>query len=254
MNILVVGVGNAGANALKRLGRSAGGADDLAAVNTDAAGLSLAPTQRRILIGQGTVRGTGAGGNPEAGRRAAVESEAELRALMAGRDAVVLIAGLGGGTGSGAIAEVARFARADSTAVVALASTPFPFEGRNRGRIAEDALRALQAEADVVLAFPNESLQPPVAMRGSMAEAFGQVEQLVVELYDALRGLQGPYNVSAIQTAAAAVASTQAIPVDVLPASRAPRPLGLAPALAAAEPGPDALAPTFRDPHASDGP
>ena len=49
-----------------------------------------------LFLGMETTKGLGAGGNPEYGRKAAEESEAEIRESVKGSDMVFITAGMGG--------------------------------------------------------------------------------------------------------------------------------------------------------------
>src|SRR6266404_5033975 len=74
----------------------------------------------------------GAGGDPEVGYQAALESADEIREALADTDVIFICAGLGGGTGSGAAPYVAHAAREAGALVIAFVTLPFAFEGKRR--------------------------------------------------------------------------------------------------------------------------
>lgn len=78
------------------------------------------------------VRGLGAGGSPDIGRRAAEESIGEVQDAVNGADLVIVTAGLGGGTGSGAAPIVARCAKKAGALTIGVVTKPFSFEGKTR--------------------------------------------------------------------------------------------------------------------------
>ncbi len=77
--------------------------------------LSQAPKCSRI--GDSVTRGLGAGGNPEEGRKAAEESQDEIREVLQGADMVFVTAGMGGGTGTGAAPVIGRIAKEEIKAL-----------------------------------------------------------------------------------------------------------------------------------------
>lgn len=77
-------------------------------------------------------KGLGAGGEPEIGKKAALESEADIRQVLEGADMVFIAAGMGGGTGTGAAPVFAKIARELGALTVGVITKPFTFEGMKR--------------------------------------------------------------------------------------------------------------------------
>ena len=77
--IAVIGVGGAGGNMLDTIAKS-NISDEvkLVAANTDAQALNGCSADTKILLGPHTTKGKGAGMDPELGRKAALESYAEI--------------------------------------------------------------------------------------------------------------------------------------------------------------------------------
>jgi cell division protein FtsZ len=100
--IVVIGVGGAGNNAVNRMIDDEINAIDFWVANTDKQALSTSKARRRLILGNKTTAGLGAGGNPEVGRQAAEESIEDIRAIVKGANMVFIAAGMGGGTGTGA--------------------------------------------------------------------------------------------------------------------------------------------------------
>ncbi|HET6408881.1 MAG TPA: cell division protein FtsZ, partial [Chthoniobacteraceae bacterium] len=156
--IKVLGIGNAGSNALDRVVLDGLDRADLIAVNTDAQVLTGSVASRKIQIGQSITRGLGAGGDPEVGREAAMEDQSDLRQVIGDGNIVILVVGLGGGTGSGAAPLIAEIAREQGAMVVVVATVPFNFEGKRRVAQAEEALAQLRQNTDVLLCFDNDKM------------------------------------------------------------------------------------------------
>ena len=114
------------------------------------------PPSNKVQIGGQLTRGLGAGGNPEVGARAASESKEALEQMLKGTDMVFVTAGMGGGTGSGAAPVVAAAARAAGVLTVAIVTTPFSFEGRQRAAQAREAIEALRGAVDTLIVIPND--------------------------------------------------------------------------------------------------
>ncbi|MCX8103023.1 MAG: cell division protein FtsZ [Candidatus Bipolaricaulota bacterium] len=156
--IKVIGVGGGGGNAVDRMKKAKVKDVELIIVNTDAQVLSILEADRTVQIGAKLTAGLGAGGNPEVGRKAAEESEAELAELMEDTDMVFLTVGMGGGTGTGASPVIARLAREAGVLTVAIVTKPFSFEGRLRAERARKGIEELRQYVDTLIAIPNDRL------------------------------------------------------------------------------------------------
>jgi cell division protein FtsZ len=164
--IKIVSVGGAGLNALDRIVLDGLERADVVAINTDVQSLTSSVATRKVQLGRSVSRGLGAGGDPEVGYQAALESADELREALADSRVIFLCAGLGGGTGSGAAAYVAQAARESGALVIAFVTLPFAFEGKRRNTQAREALARLNEFAHAVVCFENDrmgDLTPPQA-------------------------------------------------------------------------------------------
>jgi cell division protein FtsZ len=177
--IKVVGVGGAGSNALDRIVLDGLEKAQLIAINTDVQSLASSVAAHKVQLGRSVTRGLGAGGDPEVGYSAAVESETEIREALADARMVFVCAGLGGGTGSGAAPKVAQVAREAGSLVVAFATMPFSFEGKRRTAQAEDALGRLREIADAVICFENDRMGDIVAPKAGIHQAFAVADTTI---------------------------------------------------------------------------
>ena len=87
----VIGVGGGGGNAVNRMIDNDVRGVEYIAINTDCQVLRLSKAEVRIPIGTELTKGLGAGANPDVGRRAAEESEAEIREVLKDTDLVVIM-------------------------------------------------------------------------------------------------------------------------------------------------------------------
>jgi cell division protein FtsZ len=206
--VKVLGIGGAGTHAVDRLNRDGLSGVELLAANTDARALSAAFTAERIALGQSLTRGLGAGGDPELGRAAALESITAVAERLAGASLVVLLVGLGGGTGSGSAPCIAQTARAQGSHVAVFATLPFSFEGRRRREQALEALEALRREADLVICFENDRMSTVADPASGIEDAFQAVDSLLAQSVRALVSMTRRRNVlhSGLDEIAATVA------------------------------------------------
>lgn len=177
--IKVIGVGGGGGNAVNRMIENEVQGVEFVAINTDAQVLRLSKADSRIQIGKMLTRGLGAGADPEIGRRAALESEDELRELIAETDMVFITAGMGGGTGTGAAPVIARIARESGCLTIGIVTKPFSFEGRRRVATALEGLDALKPYVDTLIVVPNDRLLYIVDRSTSMLEAFREADKVL---------------------------------------------------------------------------
>lgn len=170
--IKVVGIGGAGSNALDRVVLDGLERADLVAINTDVQSLASSVAATKVQLGRSVTRGLGAGGDPELGYQAALESADEIRQALSGGRMIFICAGLGGGTGSGAAPVVAQIARECGCLVIAFATLPFSFEGKRRTAQATDALGRLNEVANAVICFENDRMGDMVAPKAGIHQAF----------------------------------------------------------------------------------
>jgi len=177
--IKLVGVGGAGSNAVDRLKMESLDRLRLAVVNTDHQALSSSPVQDKVLIGMGTTRGLGAGGDPELGREAAEADREKIADVVKDCDLVFLIAGMGGGTGGGASPVVAEIAAEQGALVIAFVTLPFSFEGGRRLKQAEEGLAALRRVCDAVIPLPNDILLQEAADNETVLDSFSRADEWI---------------------------------------------------------------------------
>ena len=170
--IKVIGVGGGGGNAINRMIAADVKGVDFLVANTDAQALQTSKASLKIQLGTKLTKGLGSGGNPEIGRRAALEDTEKIIEALEGADMVFVTTGLGGGTGTGGAPIVASLARELGALTVAVVTKPFAFEGKRRMMQAEQGLAELSQGVDTVICIPNERLMQFVDKGTSFFEAF----------------------------------------------------------------------------------
>ena len=183
--ILVVGVGGGGNNAVNRMISANIKSAKFVAVNTDKQALMMSNASAKIQIGEKLTRGLGAGADPEVGRKAAEESRAEIAEKLKGSDLVFITAGMGGGTGTGAAPVIASIAKEMGILTIAVVTKPFGFEGRTRLQNAELGIRNLSKCVDTLVVIPNDRLLQVVPKGTPVVDAFKYADDVLRQ------GIQG---------------------------------------------------------------
>jgi len=191
--IKVVGVGGGGCNAINAMVKAGLSGVEFISGNTDRQALAKSLATKRIQLGMGLTKGLGAGANPEIGRQAAEESQAEIRKVLEGADMVFITAGMGGGTGTGAAPVIARIAKDIGALTIAVVTKPFIFEAPKRMRVAEKGLQNLKENVDTLIQIPNQRLLSIVDKKTSVLEAFGRADEV---LLNAVQGISDLINIS----------------------------------------------------------
>ncbi len=156
--IRVIGIGGCGNNAVNTMVEERIRGVEFIAMNTDIQVLKQCRAEEVIQIGEKLTRGLGAGGNPEVGREAAIESMEKIRETVSGADMIFIAAGMGGGTGTGAAPVVAELAKEEGTLVVGVVTKPFAGEGTHRNEIAQRGIEELKRYVDALIVINNDRL------------------------------------------------------------------------------------------------
>ena len=187
--IKVVGVGGSGGNALNTMIRKGLDGVEFIAANTDAQALdrSLAPV--KIQLGPQLTRGLGAGGNPDVGRKAALEDVQRLSEALEGADMVFVTAGMGGGTGTGAGPIISQVAQDQGALTVGVVTRPFLFEGRKRSKNAERGISELIDSIDSIITIPNQKLLSLGDDDITMLDSFGRADDVLLQAVQGISDL-----------------------------------------------------------------
>lgn len=178
--IIVIGVGGAGNNAVNRMIDDNISSVEFYVANTDRQALSRSKAKNRIILGEESTGGLGAGGNPEIGRKAAEESIDKIRNIVEGANLVFIAAGMGGGTGTGAAPVIAQAAREAGALTVAICTRPFTFEGKKRIANSVEGLNNLKDAVDAIIIVSNDKLLM-VSGTAPISEAFAESDGVLAQ-------------------------------------------------------------------------
>ncbi|MBU43259.1 MAG: cell division protein FtsZ [Spirochaetaceae bacterium] len=193
--IKVVGVGGGGMNAVNRMIDANLKGVEFIVVNTDEQVIRLSAAEEKVVIGQKTTRGMGAGGDPEIGLRAAQEDRDRLAQTLKGADMVFITAGMGGGTGTGAAPIVAEVARDVGALTVGVITLPFQMEGARRMKHAVKGLEAMKEHVDTLITIKNDHIFKVVDRTTPVDVAFRMVDEI---LLGAVRGISDLINTAGL--------------------------------------------------------
>ncbi len=179
--IAVIGVGGAGGNAADTMIASGMDGVQFVAANTDAQVLEKSLSPEKLQLGAELTGGLGAGGNPEIGRKAALEDTERINSLIEGLDMLFVTAGMGGGTGTGAAPVIARVAKEAGVLTVGVVTKPFTFEGRRRLAQAEAGIDDLRDAVNTLITIPNQRLLGMVERTTTIVEAFQKANDVLLQ-------------------------------------------------------------------------
>ena len=175
-NIMVIGVGGAGGNAVNHMHKMGITGVNFVVCNTDAKALNNCDVKNKVQMGPGL----GAGNDPKRGKELATESEEQLRSLLetSGAKMLFIAAGMGGGTGTGASPVIAKLAHELGILTVAVVTMPFRMEGPGRYNSAVEGVNELKQWVDSTLVIDNERLRMLYG-KLPLKEAFGKADDVL---------------------------------------------------------------------------
>jgi len=174
--IKVIGVGGGGGNAVEHMiGQGVQGVEFICA-NTDAQALHRSSAGTLVQLGK---TGLGAGSKPEMGRVSAEDAVENIRQAISGAHMLFITAGMGGGTGTGAAPVIARVAKEMGILTVGVVTKPFDFEGKRRGKQADDGVAELEANVDSLIVVLNEKLLDVMGDDVTQEQAFAHANDVL---------------------------------------------------------------------------
>ena len=173
----IFGVGNAGVNVLEPLIAGGLAQASFIAIHSDPIPCGILAAVEQLQLESRL----GADGDPERMRAWAEEQAPRLKALCAGAEVVLLIAGLGGAAGTGISPVLARLAKESGALVLGFVIVPFDCEGGRRQRFARLGLEHLMEAADGVVCLPNQKVLKLTDETTSVPDTFKLGNELLAE-------------------------------------------------------------------------
>ncbi len=184
--IKVLWIGGCGNKAINRMVSEGLDGVEFVAINTDAQDLAWSLAQKKLNVGLNLTKGLWAGANPEIGRKAAEESEADIKNMLQDTDMVFLTLWMWGGTWTGAGPVVANIAKEMGILTIWVVTKPFGFEGKKRALNAEDGLAKIKDAVDTLIVIPNDKIFNVIDKKTTFKQAFLMIDKI---LYSGIKGI-----------------------------------------------------------------
>ncbi len=124
VNILTLGIGGCGVNAIGRMYDERNSDIKLVAMDTSRKSLEINNADHKILLGEKAFRGHGSGGNYDAVAQAIQAEKDEIQQLLTDIDMLFITGGIGKGTGSVGLVEIGKIARQMGILTIGFAVLP----------------------------------------------------------------------------------------------------------------------------------
>lgn len=183
--IKVIGIGGGGGSIVSEIGRSLEKATFVIA-DTDIRALKKKSGIKYFWFGEELTHGLGTGVNIDLAKQAAEGAKEKISGFFKDQDIIIFVASLGGGLGSGATQVFADAAREFGGITFGIFTMPFKFEGKNKQRIAQNALKALRKSLNVSLVIPNEKIFKIIDESTPITNAFSTVNKSLIESLESL--------------------------------------------------------------------
>jgi len=183
--IKVIGIGGGGGSIVSEIGKSLEKATFVIA-DTDIRALKKKSGIKYFWFGQDLTHGLGTGVNVELARQAAESAKEKISGFFKDQDIIIFVASLGGGLGSGATQVFADVAKDFGGITFGIFTMPFKFEGKNKYRIAQNALKSLRKSLNVSLVIPNEKIFKIIDTSTPITNAFSTVNKSLIESLESL--------------------------------------------------------------------
>lgn len=148
-------------------------------INTDAQDLATCLADQKVNVWLNLTKWLWAWANPEIWRKAAEESETEIKAVLQDTDMVFITLGLWWWTWSWAGPVVANIAKSMWILTVAIITKPFSFEGKKRELNADESLKKLKENVDTLIVIPNDKIFTVIDKKTTFKQAFIMIDKIL---------------------------------------------------------------------------
>jgi len=176
--VMAIGIGGVGCKTVRRMAEARIQGVELVAVDTDIQELKESNASIKLEIGVHLTRGQGCCGNPQLGRKAALDEAERILDLIKGFDMIFVVGGQGGGTFTGAAPIFAGLAGEVGALAVAAATMPFSLQGLTCRRYAEVGIQELREAANAVIAVSSEDLHRTLDEDALLGDSVSLTEDL----------------------------------------------------------------------------
>jgi cell division protein FtsZ len=179
--VKLTAVGGCGLALLDQLHSSLGDSVSTLGIDTDRGRLFESECGERLLLGEEFTGGDGTGGDDKVGERSLCGNNTQVRDLISGAKANVIIGGLGGGTASALLPEVSKISRSSGALTLIVATRPFSYEEESKSILAKRKIHSLVRSADSVFLLNNDALGGVGKGKMSAREALRRADAALIE-------------------------------------------------------------------------
>lgn len=180
--LAVVAVGSAGCSVLSGLHGKLAHLDRSIAIDLDPFSLNRSDADHKILVGGGKRRHA----SLNTAKQLVQAQKPEITEAVAGLDAVLIVAGMGGNAGTFLSPAIAEILREKNIMTLGAAITPFAFEGMRRHRIAGIGLQALGHHVNALVPISHQALSSVAGDEALFSAVLAQVQGAAGKLYETL--------------------------------------------------------------------
>ncbi len=159
---------------------------EFVAINTDAQDLAWSLADKKINIWLNLTKWLWAGANPEIGRKAAEESEADIKNMLQDTDMAFITVWMWWWTWTWAGPVIANIAKEMWILTIWVVTKPFEFEGKKRKLNSEEWLAKIKWAVDTLIVIPNEKIFNVIDKKTTFKQAFLMIDQI---LYSGIKGI-----------------------------------------------------------------
>ena len=178
----IVAVGGAGGAILSGLHGQLPHLDRSIAIDLDPFALHRCIADQKILVGEGKNRRT----SLNTTKQLAQAKKPQIAEAVAGLDAVLIVAGMGGSAGTCFSPVVAKILHEKNIMTLGAAITPFEFEGMRRNRTAGIGLQALGRQVNALIPISHQALSRTAGDDALFSPVLAQAQSVAGKLYETL--------------------------------------------------------------------
>jgi cell division protein FtsZ len=174
-------VGGCGLTLLDQLHELLGDSVSTLGIDTDRGRLFESECNQRLLLGEEFTGGDGTGGDDKLGERCLSGNNMQVRDLISGVKANLIIGGLGGGTATALMPEVSKISRSTGALTLVVATRPFGYEEESKSILAKRKIHSLVRSADSVFLLGNDALAGVGKGKMAAREALRRADASLIE-------------------------------------------------------------------------
>ena len=149
------------------------------AINTDAQDLAANLSSSKVNIWMNITKWLWAWANPEIWRKAAEESENEIKQALGDADMVFITAWMWWGTGTWAAPIIAWIAKSMGILTIGIVTKPFSFEWKKREENADEWLVKMKDNVDTLIVIPNDKIFNISDRKTTFKHAFEMIDKVL---------------------------------------------------------------------------